>query len=327
MTQECGQNVVDAGLVSIHANRFTLNAPYGYNAKDLKYLFEYESSLGYYDNDMPPSWIIFDFKERKISVNKYTIHFGQVFQDTKERWILHGSNDNETWTLIDDREKETKIHSEFEIEQYTSQNDPTTQFRFIRIMIRSGFCWGGASQFALTSIEFFGKLYFIPPEELPHSISFQGSDGKYVNDSVGSLWLEGGIFTSFLKRGFYKFSVFSYSGFTFIEGIKKLLTRKKCEVIAPKTDGTNTTVKIENDVLISAPSSSSEDPFIHSSLFKARTTKNFYLTYKNVLHLGDMKEGRVFISYTPFLSDLDPDKPSTKNKVPLAAIAALAMTI
>ena len=207
LTQECGENVVDSGLVSVSANKFTLNGNLyysDYDAKDLKYLFEYESNKGYYDDNTAPSLIIFDFKERKICVNKYTIHFGflNLPSGRPQKWLLHGSNDNDTWTLIDDREKETKEHSDFEIEQYTPQSDTTTKFRFIRILISTHeYFWGDYSVFALTSIEFFDESLLNPPEELPHSISFQGTNGKFVNDSIGSVLLEGGTFTSILKRG------------------------------------------------------------------------------------------------------------------------------
>ena len=329
LTKDCGENVVDAGLISITANRFTSNGQSqvaSYDAKDLKYIFEYESNKGYYDDNLDPSWIVFDFKERKISVSKYTIKFGYETRNYVQKWQLQGSNDNDSWTIIDNRESETKKHSNFEIEQYTSNNDQTTQFRYIRLYVKTR-CWSEYNVIALTSIEFFGECPpLVPPKELRHFLSFKALDGKLVNDSIGLVWLEGSTFTSLLKRGLYTFSAISYSGYSLIEGIIRLFTSKECEIVAPTTSSVATTVTIGGNVIISAPSSSNTKPIIHSSLMKPNYTENYYSTYKSVLHLPNIANGRVFISFISIPENFGKGNACIKNTIPLSAIAEFAIT-
>ena len=305
LTQQCGSNPVDAGIIEITASSFTSYSNYdSYTKNDLRYIVDYDSDQGYYSGDNSPNWVLFDFKKNEISVNKYTIKFGYYTKYYNQKFLLQGSNDNQTWATIDNRESDSTKHTDFEIQEYTSNGDATTKFRFIRIYVSDAcWFWTGNARIGLTSIEFFGEYTpLVPPQELPHSLSFKGTDGKCVNDSVGIVLLQGDRFTSILKRGIYMFSAFSNSGNTFVEGILKLLKPKECEVDAPTTIGSNTTVKLDDDILISAPSSANTEPFIHSSLHKASFIKNFYSTYSRVLRMEKLESGRVVISYSPLPS-------------------------
>ena len=84
--------------------------------KNLKILFEYDSNLGYYSDcdTSDASWVLFDFKERPISVSKYTIKFGAGTWDT-QKFKLQGSNDKQTWATIDNRKSDSTKHDDFSI--------------------------------------------------------------------------------------------------------------------------------------------------------------------------------------------------------------------
>jgi hypothetical protein len=303
LTQRYGRNVVDAGLVAITANYYSATTYPEYNAKDPKYVFEYESNLGYYDSNNYPSWIKFDFKNKKYNIKKYTIQFGYGnIQNYVQRWLIEGSNDDSTWTIIDNRDSETKKHSNFEIEQYVSRNNPNTEFRYIRLYVKN--CWAGQAWIALTSIEFFTDSQYpeVAPPELPHKFSFIASTGKYVNDSLGTAILEGDNFTATLDKGIYTFSVWSYSGTSFAEGVLRIYSPKRCTVNASSTSGYNTTVSIESEIIINAPYSTQITPFIHHSLTNTHYVQNYFYNYSYFVAIDKNQKGRVVVvGYSPFL--------------------------
>jgi len=302
LTQQRGMNVVDAGLVVITANYYSPNRCYPYNAKNPKYVFEYESNLGYCDNNTRNSWIKFDFKDRKYNINKYTIQFGYKVVGHYQKWLLEGSNDDIIWTVIDNRLSETKRHVDFEIDQYVSQNDTFTEFRYVRLFV-IGF-WASDSYISLTSIEFFTDTEYpsdVVPLELPHKFSFITPMGKYVNDSLGVAILEGDNFTGTLNRGIYTFSAWSYSATTFVEGVLRIYSPKQCTIEAPSTTGYNTTVSIDSELIINAPYYNQIIPFVHNSLTKTHYVRNYFYNYSNFLVMYKNQKGRVVVAYSPFL--------------------------
>ena len=147
-------NPADKKLVGISANCFTRENHDSYQG-DLKYLFDYEDRRGFYDDHYFASLVTFDFKDKKASVNKYTIQFGCNVSKNVQKWVIEGSDDMKEWKLIDNRYSETKKHEDFETEVYLSQNDPSTKFKYIRLLVTEP--WANNSRLALTSIDFYGE--------------------------------------------------------------------------------------------------------------------------------------------------------------------------
>jgi len=141
LTQYYDQNVVEAGVVSVSSSRpFSSSSQYeAYNARNYKCLFEYDNQLGFYDTtpyaNENSSYLIFDFASLKISVIKYTLKLGDTYHNNYYylRFLLEGSNDNQTWMTIDDRRYESQYTSNFKEVQFTSQNDPTNTYRYIKL--------------------------------------------------------------------------------------------------------------------------------------------------------------------------------------------------
>jgi hypothetical protein len=117
---------------------------------------DFSSDLGWYDQNRAPSWLMFGFKERQVSVAGYMIKFGKSTSGT-QRWVLAGSNDSNHWTIIDDRSRESKSHREYDVDRFECHGDTTSTFRWIRIELAKPY-WGDFYYLGLASIEFFGDL-------------------------------------------------------------------------------------------------------------------------------------------------------------------------
>ena len=329
LTQQYGKNVVDAGLVTITSNHYSASKYSNYNAKDPKYVFEYESQLGFYDDNNHPSWIKFDFNNKKYNVKKYTIQFGyDITQSTTypQKWLLQGSNDDSSWVTIDNRESETKNHANFEIEQYSSQNDPNTEFRYIRLYLEN--FWAENTWISLNAIEFFGESKSLTQtNELPHQLSFKGLSGKFVNDSLGFAFLEGDKFNGTLVKGVYSLSAWSFSATTFIEAVLKITRPMQCTIEAPYMPGYDTTISIDSELIIKAPYSIEITPFAHSSLRKVNYTQNFYYYYSNFLMINENQKGRVVVGYSPIIQSINISPCYRKDPVSFSSVIVFLLNI
>lgn len=59
-------------------------------------------------DDEPNSWLCFDFKEKRVKINAYSIraYDGGFYLQS---WRIDGSNDNKKWILLDNTVKEKSI--------------------------------------------------------------------------------------------------------------------------------------------------------------------------------------------------------------------------
>ena len=109
--------------------------------------------------DEKNSWIQFDFKTRSVSLKSYSLRskYGP------KSWKIEGSNDMNTFTLIDQRNNPNDFkHCEY-VNQHYNVNVSQDQFRYIRITQGDEGGWCDSSSishiFYLTRVEFYGSLY------------------------------------------------------------------------------------------------------------------------------------------------------------------------
>lgn len=153
LTEECGGNVCDKGVVTVSASS-VYSSTY-----EPKYVVDLDNNNKMlFSNDLPNSWIKFDFKERKINPTHYSIksHTTYVTKSHLKEWVIEGSNDDNDWVTLDSRNNDTSLNNYLACNtfQIKSQNQ---FFQYIRLK-QTGPNNYNRNLLAITSIEFFGKL-------------------------------------------------------------------------------------------------------------------------------------------------------------------------
>ena len=110
-------------------------------------------------NNEKNSWIQFDFKTRSISLKSYSLRSC----NGPKSWKIEGSNDMNTFTLIDQRNNPNDFKYREYVNQHYNVNGSQDQFRYIRITQGDEGGWFNSSSishyFYLNRVEFYGSLY------------------------------------------------------------------------------------------------------------------------------------------------------------------------
>jgi len=144
-----GRNLADSSNVDVTASSI-------YNGNGLKNFLKNDGSI-WYSKDLPNSWILFDFKERKVYITSYSMNDGYRVKS----WKVEGSTDGSTFEIIDNKVDTTDFQN-----SNIGFNDPIHQknfpvqsnnkyYRYIRITSTSK-NWYNNDQFLLYRVEFFG---------------------------------------------------------------------------------------------------------------------------------------------------------------------------
>ena len=110
--------------------------------------------------DVKNSWIQIDFKTRSVSLESYSL---RSYWGPKS-WKIEGSNDMNTFTLIDQRDNNDDFNKGLKsvIKHYnvnSSEDQMRSRFRYIRITQGDDGRWGNDHYFRLARVEFFGSLH------------------------------------------------------------------------------------------------------------------------------------------------------------------------
>jgi hypothetical protein len=148
-TKECGGNVHKKRIVNITSsgdgsNKCWQVANYGWNDS-------------WYSSDAPNSWICFDFKENYVSLQHYTLKSHEGYLDFFIEWVIEGSNDGNTWKVLDNRNTRDLCGTS-RVKTYECSTSKSNEFfRFIR-MRQTGKNSNNEDHLFLTNIELFGLL-------------------------------------------------------------------------------------------------------------------------------------------------------------------------
>lgn len=118
----------------------------------------YDNDDYFWSDDKENSWICFDFKNRKVILESYTIKSANNDSYTTQprNWIIEGSNDNNLWFTIDLKRNCSTLNEPFyDVFKVTPQKQ---LYRFLRIR-QTDANWGSTHYLQLSCIEFFGKLF------------------------------------------------------------------------------------------------------------------------------------------------------------------------
>jgi hypothetical protein len=147
MGKKCGGNVHDNGVIVISVSSDS--------TRNSKCLVDRNWNDQWYSGNGDNSWVQFDFKERKVSVEHYTLKSGRDFYPI--RWELEGSNDQSNWLSLDKKEVYDLVGGQVAKTYACSNENCKNSFRFIRIR-QFGPNNSGNYYFALNNVEFFGTL-------------------------------------------------------------------------------------------------------------------------------------------------------------------------
>ena len=129
LTRQYGGNVHDKGIVNITAESSSYHDEPPKNVADLG------TSSRYASEDKENQWICYDFKDRTVAPTSYSImsqdsgHGGNHLR----AWVLEGSNDGDTWTILDKRDNNCDLNASLVTCNFQIAQPLQDGFRFIRL--------------------------------------------------------------------------------------------------------------------------------------------------------------------------------------------------
>ena len=152
MSTEYGNDFYNNGTIEVTAssiiddNRVPIN------------VFKKDNSC-WYSNNVKNSWIQFDFKTRSISLKSYSLRSCYI---GPKCWKIEGSNDMDTFILIDQRNNNNNFRDGYVTQHYdvnSTEDQKRMRFRYIRITQGDDGNWYNNHCFSLNRVEFYGSLY------------------------------------------------------------------------------------------------------------------------------------------------------------------------
>jgi hypothetical protein len=149
LTEKCGGNVHEKGVVNITASGTERNVCHN--------VVKHGWNDFWYSNNTPNSWISFDFKDKSVFLQHYTLKSAGFGHHYFTQWEIEGSNDGNTWESLDSRNTRD-LCGNYVVKTYEcSKSKPEEFFRFIR-MRQTDKSSNNCDYFMLSEIEFFGTL-------------------------------------------------------------------------------------------------------------------------------------------------------------------------
>lgn len=156
LTQECGGNVHDKGVIAVTASSedsSSLCAKRAVDFDDIQTRFRSKNESN--------SWLCYDFKGRKVRPTHYSIR-SKPYCPTDlhpKCWVIEGSNTGNEWKVINTRKNidvlcNFSVSHTFAIQQKLDQNE---YYRFLRIR-QTGSNASGNNHFGFSALEYFGSM-------------------------------------------------------------------------------------------------------------------------------------------------------------------------
>ena len=140
LSKKLGRNLADSSDVDVTASSNNGNLP--------KNVLKNDGSR-WFSQNLPNSWIQFDFKERKVSITSYSMNDRYKVKS----WKVEGSTDGSTFEIIDNKVDSTDFQNGGEKNFPVQSNNK--YYRYIRITSTSK-NWYDCDYFQLFRVEFFG---------------------------------------------------------------------------------------------------------------------------------------------------------------------------
>ena len=131
---------------------------------DLRNLLKFGQTNYFYTNDLPNSWICFEFINHFIIPTHYTLKSEKsngVNGRHPKSWVIevsNNSNDANGWITIDTQRNNSSLNGSNYVHTFSIKNKVTDRYKFIRIR-QTDKNFHGNNLLLLDSIEFYGQIY------------------------------------------------------------------------------------------------------------------------------------------------------------------------
>lgn len=100
----------------------------------------------------------FEFKKHNIIPSGYEIrsYSGDNASHLKS-WVFEGSNDNESWTKLDERRSNFDLNGPNNVQSFVVNNEKQLEFKYLRIRI-TDVSWNSDYYLLMNSFEIYGKI-------------------------------------------------------------------------------------------------------------------------------------------------------------------------
>ena len=144
LSKKLGMNLADSSDVDVTASS------YQGSSYDPKNVLKNDGRY-WHSQNLPNSWIQFDFKQRKVSITSYSMKEFCLIRS----WKVEGSTDGSTFEIIDNKVDTTDFQNSSGIQKNFPVQPNNKYYRYIRITSTSK-NWDGSDFFILYRVEFFG---------------------------------------------------------------------------------------------------------------------------------------------------------------------------
>ena len=155
LTRECNGNVHEKGVIEVTASSIETRH---FAPKDV--VSQKESSV-FFTTSAEHSWICYDFKSRRVFPTSYcirSIYDGGLGSSNLKSWAFEGSNDGQSWCVLDHRENDSSLNARNVTMNFTvTSTESPSSYRFLRIH-QTGVNHANTNRLALSSLEVFGRL-------------------------------------------------------------------------------------------------------------------------------------------------------------------------
>ena len=152
LSDECGGNIIDKSIITVtSSSNSSSTCP-------IRSVVQEEGDWGT-SNKNEESWLKFDFKDRKVLLEGYSLRSNSPNWNTIHHirsWYLEGSHDDSKWEVIDQRNDQECLNGNLREATYSCSSKE--EYRYLRFR-RIGYSWGGNCYYLpINRVEFFGKL-------------------------------------------------------------------------------------------------------------------------------------------------------------------------
>jgi len=143
LSKKLGRNLADSNDVDVTAS--------SYRGSEVPKNVLKNDDSNWHNNELPNSWIQFDFKQRKVSITSYSLRD----EDKLKSWKVEGSTNGSTFEIIDNKVDTTDFKERDGIQKNFPVQPNNSYYRYIRIT-STGKIWRNNDHFSLYRVEFFG---------------------------------------------------------------------------------------------------------------------------------------------------------------------------
>ncbi|KAK8850239.1 hypothetical protein M9Y10_018364 [Tritrichomonas musculus] len=159
LSEECGGNIHDKGVVEITSNSYQSDS---YHPKNL---VDYGSNNFYAPKNQENVYVCFDFKDKQVQLTSYSIQSNRSGWGSAHlrNWVVEASNDRDNWDKIDEHSNDSTLNG-YDIKATFDTKQTNMFYRYIQIR-QTGVSWSSNYYTYIPYLEFFGNLKINETEE------------------------------------------------------------------------------------------------------------------------------------------------------------------